>query len=206
MEKGSVSKATLGRLPSYLQHLKSTLKSEEYISATAIAKSLSLGEVQVRKDLNAVSGEGRPKIGYSVDDLIKSIEKALRYDDTTKAVIVGAGMLGQALLNYEGFKSYGVEIAAAFDLIEKPKNNFHREVRSMKDFDMFCRENDIKIGIITVNEMSAQDVCEQMMKNNIGAIWNFTPAKLEVPDNVLVKQENLALSVAYLNNQLVNKN
>ena len=72
MEKCSVSKATLGRLPCYLQHLREILKnSDEYVSATTIAKSLSLGEVQVRKDLNSVSGAGRPKIGYSVKDLIK---------------------------------------------------------------------------------------------------------------------------------------
>ena len=76
MEKCSVSKATLGRLPCYLQHLRAILKNnDEYVSATTIAKELSLGEVQVRKDLNSISGAGRPKIGYAVKDLIESIKK-----------------------------------------------------------------------------------------------------------------------------------
>lgn len=207
MEKCSVSKATLGRLPRYLQHLRAILKNnDEYVSATAIAKNLSLGEVQVRKDLNSISGAGRPKIGYAVKDLIKSIENALGYSNLAKAIIVGAGKLGQALLNFEGFEEYGVEITAAFDFVAKEKDELHREIYSMSQFESFCKNNNIKIGIITVNECAAQEVCNRMVENNIKAIWNFTPTRLSVPEDVLVKQENLALSIAYLNNQLVNQN
>ena len=206
MEKCSVSKATLGRLPCYLQHLKTILNNnDKYVSATTIAKSLSLGEVQVRKDLNSVSGAGRPKVGYETKALIKSIEDVLGHNNLAKTVIVGAGKLGQALLNFEGFEEYGIEIVAAFDLVAKEKDELHREVYPMTQFDNFCKNNNVKIGVITVNGNTAQEVCEQMIKNNIRAIWNFTPTRLDVPENVLVKQENLALSVAHLNNQLVNQ-
>ena len=207
MEKCSVSKATLVRLPYYLQYLRAIPKNNnEYVSATTIAKELSLGEVQVRKDLNSISGAGRPKVGYSVKDLIESIENALGYSNLAKAIIVGAGKLGQALLNFEGFNEYGVEISAAFDLVEKEKSKLHKEVYPMTQFESFCKNNNIKIGIITVNENAAQQVCDLMLKNNIKAIWNFTPKKLNVPKDVLVQQENLALSLAHLNNQLVNQN
>ena len=207
MEKCSVSKATLGRLPCYLHHLRAMMQNhDDYISATAIAKELSLGEVQVRKDLNSISGAGRPKIGYAVKDLIKSIENALGYSNLSKAIIVGAGKLGQALLNFDGFGEYGVEISAAFDLTAKEKSKLHREVYPMTQFESFCKNNNIKIGIITVSENAAQQVCDLMVKNNIKAIWNFTPKKLNVAEDVLVKQENLALSLAHLNNQLVNQN
>ena len=206
MEKCSVSKATLGRLPCYLQHLRAILKNNvEYVSATTIAKELSLGEVQVRKDLNSISGAGRPKIGYAVKDLIESIENALGYSNLAKAIIVGAGKLGQALLNFEGFEEYGVEISAAFDLVTKENNKLHREVYPMTQFENFCKTNNIKIGVITTSENSAQEVCDKMVQNNIKAIWNFTPKKLSVPKDVRVKQENLALSVAHLKNQLVNQ-
>ncbi len=207
MEKSSVSKATLGRLPHYLQHLKAIQQSEEeYVSATTIAKSLSLGEVQVRKDLSAVSGAGRPKIGYEISALIRSIESALGCNNLAKAIIVGAGRLGQALLNYEGFKAYGVEISAAFDLVEKQKSKSNRAVYPMTEFESFCKNNDIKIGVITTGESAAQEVCNLMIANNIKAIWNFTPKKLDVPANVVVKQENLALSIAHLNNQVISQN
>lgn len=203
MERCSVPKATLGRLPCYLQYLKAILKNnDEYVSATTIAKSLSLGEVQVRKDLNSVSGAGRPKIGYEIKALIKSIEEVLGYNNLSKAIIVGAGKLGQALLNFKGFEEFGVEISAAFDLVAKEKNKLHKEIYPMTQFEDFCRNNNIKIGVITVNENAAQEVCDRMIKNDIKAIWNFTPKKLSVPENVLVKQENLALSIAHLNNQV----
>ncbi len=206
MEKCSVSKATLGRLPRYLQQLKENFESGGYVSATAIAKALSLGEVQVRKDLSSVSGAGRPKIGYAVDNLIESIENTLGCKNLTKAVIVGAGRLGQALLDYEGFEEYGVEISAAFDINAGKTNKPGKEILPMELFDGYCKGGGIKIGIITVNENAAQEVCDKMVKNGIKAIWNFTPKALSTPKGVLVQQESLALSLAHLNNQLVNKN
>ena len=108
-----VPKATLGRLPAYLGYLKQ-LESET-VSATSISRALGFGEVQVRKDLGAVSGEGRPRVGYVTSELISSIEHCLGSGNIKKAVLVGAGKLGRALLDYSGFSEYGIEIAAAFD-------------------------------------------------------------------------------------------
>ena len=97
MEKVSVSKAALGRLPSYLSYLKE-LSPEKvpYISATTIAKELNLGEVQVRKDLAVVSGAGKPRLGYVTEELIEKLEDCLGYNQLTFAVLVGAGKLGRA--------------------------------------------------------------------------------------------------------------
>ncbi len=204
MEKSGISKATLGRLPHYLQLLRElSVDDVPYISSTVIAKKLSLGEVQVRKDLNAVSGAGKPKVGYKTVDLIKSIEVHLGQGDMTNAVLVGAGKLGKALLEFDDFEDYGVKITAAFDCNETAiKYNNSIEILPMKDFDLFCRNNNVRIGIITVGAGSAQDVCNRMIRSGISAIWNFAPCNLEVPDGVLLKQERLALSLAYLNNKL----
>ena len=99
MQRKEISKSVLKRLPGYLAYLK-TLDGEEhtYISATALANALGMGEVQVRKDLAMVSDGGRPKIGYPREMLIDDIEQFLGYDNTTDAVLIGAGKLGQALL------------------------------------------------------------------------------------------------------------
>ncbi|MDO5576447.1 MAG: winged-helix domain-containing protein, partial [Fibrobacter sp.] len=67
MKKSEVSKAALGRIPMYLRYLKSLPKDTGNISATAIAKNLGFGDVQVRKDLGAVCGSGKPKVGYMFD-------------------------------------------------------------------------------------------------------------------------------------------
>ena len=112
----TIPKATLGRLPGYLQYLRGLAETKrKNISATAIAKGLALGDVQVRKDLAAVSGAGKPKIGYETDQLILDIERHLGHDNLTNAVLVGAGKLGRALLDYDGFESFGVKIVAGFD-------------------------------------------------------------------------------------------
>lgn len=198
----NICKATIGRLPIYLKYLKQLDGNLiEYISATKIAKALQLGEVQVRKDLSAVSGEGRPKIGYKINDLIKSIEDVLGYNNKTNAIIVGAGRLGQAILNYKGFDDYGINVLAAFDI--KYYNN--NDILSMESLSSFCKENNVKIGIITVNEQSAQEICDLLVKNNIKAIWNFTKCNLVTNKDVIIKNENLALSIAYLNNQLISQ-
>lgn len=201
-----ISKATLGRLPQYLDYLKG-LTGQNTISATAIAKALSLGEVQVRKDLSYVSGAGKPKIGYIVNDLIAILEKSLGYNSYTPAVLVGAGKLGRALLEYDGFEEFGVRIIAAFDNNDKvlSQSESSKEVLPFCTFNGYCGRHNVKLGIITVGKGSAQEVCDQMIKSGITAIWNFAPCKLNVPGNVLLKQENLALSLAYLNNQLCNK-
>lgn len=200
----SVPKATLGRLPQYLEYLKNLSESQRTISATAIAKGLSLGDVQVRKDLAAVSGAGKPKIGYERDKLIGDLERHLGYEKLTNAVLVGAGKLGRALLDYDGFEGFGVRIVAGFDCNERiiRTDNSSKSILPIGDLGAYCKENGIKLGIITVGQGSAQDVCNRMVESGIEAIWNFAPCALKIPDGVLLKQENLALSLAYLNSQL----
>ena len=208
MDKCTISKATLGRLPSYLEYLRNLPPDTvPYISATAIAKHLGLGEVQVRKDLAAVSGAGKPKLGYVTAELVEKLENCLGCNRLTSAVLVGAGRLGRALLQYDEFEKYGVKISAAFDSNERAISlGTKTEILPMNQFEYFCKTQNIKLGIITVGEGSAQAVCDQMVKSGITAIWNFAPCKLNVPASILLQNENLALSLAHLNNQLCNFN
>ena len=207
MIKSKITKATLGRLPQYHEYLQKIFEEDvQMISATKIAKELSLGEVQVRKDLSVVCGKGKPKLGYHTYDLMKSIESCLGQSQFTPAVLVGAGKLGKALMEYDEFEKYGVQILAAFDSNEQALAlGSHLTVLPMTQFGDFCREHDVQIGIITVGEGSAQMVCDQMIGCGIKAIWNFAPCKLDIPDGILFLQENMALSLAYLNNQLLDK-
>ena len=198
----SIPKATLGRLPQYLEYLRTLPEIRRTISATAIAKALSLGDVQVRKDLASVCGAGKPKIGYETDKLITDIESHLGYERLTNAVLVGAGKLGRALLDYDGFEDFGVKIVAGFDCNETVLTKGTKDILPIRDIEVYCHEHDIKLGIITVGQGSAQDVCDKLVDSGIKAIWNFAPVTLKVPNGVLLKQENLALSLAYLKGQI----
>lgn len=202
-----IMKSTLGRLPAYLDYLKSIEQTNKNISATIIAKALGLGEVQVRKDLSAVSGAGRPKLGYKTSSLIKSLEDVLGVNSFSKAVIVGAGKLGNALLGYNGFAEYGLEIAAAFDikLSESDNGDSKKNILPIQSLSEFCNREQIKIGIITVPTVAAQEICDTLVASGITAIWNFAPCQLKVPENVILQNENLALSLAHLKSQMNNK-
>ena len=204
MERKDISKSVLKRLPIYLSYLKNIPDgSSPYISVTALANALSMGEVQVRKDLAMVSDGGRPKLGYLRENLIEDISQFLGYDNTTGAILVGAGKLGQALLGYSGFAHYGLDILAAFD--DKPfadKTNEGKPVYSIDKMQSFCRTNKVLMGIITVPATYAQDVCDKLISYGVKAIWNFAPTHLDVPDNILVQNENMATSLAVLSMHL----
>jgi redox-sensing transcriptional repressor len=199
MDRTYVSKATLGRLPLYLNYIRSHDLGES-ISSTRIAKALGLGEVQVRKDLAAVCSKGRPKVGYERGVLIKAIEDALGTRDVTRVILVGAGKLGKALLGYDGFREYGVDIVAGFDSDPgktgiQPDGKLVYRVDELADF---CRDKDIHIGVLTVPGSSAQTAADGMIAAGIDTIWSFSPADISVPDGVLLRKENLALGLAHL--------
>lgn len=204
MERKEISKAVLKRLPGYLSYLK-TMQSgtSPYISATALANALGMGEVQVRKDLAMVSDGGRPKIGYLRERLIDDLEQFLGYDNTTDAVLIGAGKLGQALLGYSGFDAYGLNILAAFDTnpaLEKTIDG--KPIYAISQLHDFCKINKVLMGIITVPAEQAQAVCDQLIQCGIKAIWTFAPTHLEVPEHILVQYENMATSLAVLSMHL----
>ena len=204
MEQKKISKSVLKRLPGYLSYLKNMPEgSATYISATALANALGMGEVQVRKDLAMVSDGGRPKIGYNREALIDDIEQFLGYDNTTDAVLVGAGKLGQALMGYKGFDEYGLNILAAFEPVPRmDRTEEGKPIYPMEKLEGYCRKHKVLMGIITVPGHAAQEVADQLIAAGIKAIWNFAPSHLDVPSGILVQQENMATSFAVLSMHL----
>lgn len=205
MRLNEISKNMLERLPLYLHYLKALSADENsFVSAPIIAREVGLGEVQVRKDLNTVSGAGKPKVGYNTLELIDRLEIFLGYKRQEKAVIVGAGKLGKALFNYEGFKDYGLKVLAAFDSsVELPVDSGNgKTIYPMKDFAAFCKKEEVKIGIITVPATAAQSVSDVMVESGILAVWNFAPTGIKAPSHILVKNENMAASLAMLSAHL----
>lgn len=205
-DSGAVSKQALRRIPFYLNYLKSIPDAaEQNISAPTIAKALNLNEVQVRKDLAAISSSGgRPKTGYHVGELITDIEHFLGYKNVNEAVLVGAGHLGRALLSYRGFDNYGLEIIAAFDVDERIVD---QDIHGKPVFPFFklvdlTRRLNVRIGIITVPAEAAQQACDMLVEAGVLAIWNFAPVHLIVPEHIMVQNENMAASLAVLSRHL----
>ncbi len=208
-KNSSFSLASVQRLPNYLRYLKE-LQDEgvEYASAPMIADKMGVTSVLVKKDLlPVIQSQGKPKLGYQVKTLIDDINQFLGYDNTKDAIIVGVGSLGKALVGYEGFKAYGLNICAGFDVNPEITNT---EIRGVKILPVSKLINlverlHVHIGIITVPKEYAQEIADMMVRAGIIAIWNWAPAHINVPENVAVKNEDIASSLAILTNQMKDK-
>lgn len=199
-----ILKSTLGRLPSYYCEIENRVaRGEEYVSSTAIAESLGINPVQVRKDLASISSEpGRPNVGFRVSTLLEDLKIYLGYDHYDEAVLVGVGALGHVLLHYGGFAKYSLDIVAGFDREPKEKKVGEKPVLPIAKMVPFLKRTHINIGIIAVPAPEAQSVADILVAGGVQAIWNFAPTALNLPDNILVKNENLAASLAALTAEL----
>ena len=199
-----ILKSTLGRLPSYYCEIENrAARGEEFVTSTAIAKSLSINPIQVRKDLASISSEpGRPNVGFRVNTLLEDMKVYLGYDQSDEAVLVGVGALGHVLLHYGGFAKYGLDIVAGFDTEPKEKVVGDKPVLPIAKLEPFLKRTHINIGIIAVPASEAQGVADRLVGGGVQAIWNFAPTALNLPDNILVKNENLAASLAALTAEL----
>ena len=205
METVKISKKLLKRLPVYLAHLKS-LPANSSVSATSMAKALGLGDVQVRKDLAKVSTAGRRRTGRDRERLIQDIEEYLDFAAETGTIIVGAGKLIRALLDYSGFEESGLNVMAGFDVaLCADHSQVRKSIYPMSRLESFCRHYDVHIGIIAVPAESAQRVCDMLVACGITAIWNFAPVHLQVPEHVVVQSENLTVSLTALRMRMKNQ-
>lgn len=207
MSTKPVPAPTLRRLPKYLNYLKQ-LKEQgnTSISASKIAEALDIQHTQVRKDFAYTGAEGVPKVGHQIDDLIRSIESFLNWDNVTDAFLVGVGHLGAALLGYNGFQNSGIKIIAAFDLPERAGQNVGGiEVYPIEKFPKMVSRMKIKVGIITVPSEHAQTVAKMMVESGIEAIWNFAPCRLDLPEEIIVENVDMYSSLALISHRLKKK-
>jgi redox-sensing transcriptional repressor len=193
---------SLQRLPMYLNYLRALPEGEggNYISSGAIAKALGLGEVLVRKDLAYTACVGRPKVGYVISELIAALEEYLCCNNRKNAIIVGVGGLGRALLSYNGFDHYGIEMVAAFDNDSQKigMNISGKQVYSIDDINAVVKEHNAVLAIIAVPSAAAQNVCNSLCGAGVKAILNFAPVRLNVSEDVNVINMDVAANLAVL--------
>jgi redox-sensing transcriptional repressor len=177
-----------------------TFEDIEVVSSKELGGKLGIPSTQVRKDLSYYGEFGRRGVGYDVSGLKKSIGKILGVNRIWPAVLVGAGNLGRALVNYEGFVKMGLKITSVLDadLVKIGNKIGEITVESMKELDTIIKEGNIEIGIIAVPASAAQEVANQLVEAGIKSIWNFAPTRLLVPDEVIVRNEDLAVGIVSL--------
>ena len=204
-EADKVPEPTLRRLPWYLSNIKLMKeKGEQYVSSTQISKEINIDASQIAKDLSYVNISGRTRVGYNIDALIEVLESFLGFTNMHKAFLFGVGSLGAALLRDSGLHHFGLEIVAAFDVnpefVGKDLNGipiFHSD-----DFEAKMKEYDVNIGVLTVPINIAQEITNKMVDGGIKAVWNFTPFRIRVPENIVVQNTSLYAHLAVMFNRL----
>jgi redox-sensing transcriptional repressor len=200
-----VPEPTLRRLPWYLSVCR-LLKAqgEMFVSSTRLSKETNIVASQIAKDLSFVDIVGRTRVGYEIDNLLEVLEGFLGFTSIHKAFLFGAGRLGGALLNDSGLKQFGLEIVAAFDC--NPRLVGHSisgiPVYHISDLEKIMRRHPVKIGILTVPINNAQEVADRMVVWGIKAIWNFTPLRIRVPDDIVVQNTSLYAHLSLMFNRL----
>ena len=200
--RDSIPEATIERLPLYYRCLDKlvTFEEMEVVSSKELGGRLGIPSTQVRKDLSYYGEFGRRGVGYNVKDLKKSVGKILGVNKKWPAILIGAGNLGRALVNYDGFEKMGLKVT---DILDNDLNKIGNKVgnitvKSVKQLDNAVKKNESKLGIITVPAEAAQQVAEELVDAGVKAIWNFAPTRLYVPDDVAVRNEDLAVGIVSL--------
>ena len=200
-----VPEPTLRRLPWYLSNVKLLKqKGVRYVSSTQISKEINIDASQIAKDLSYVNITGRTRVGYEIDTLIAVLEHFLGFTDIHKAFLFGVGSLGGALLRDNGLNHFGLEIVAAFDvnpaLVGTSLDGI--PIYHSDEFLQKMKEYDVQIGVLTVPIEIAQCITDTMVAGGIKAVWNFTPFRIRVPENIVVQNTSLYAHLAVMFNRL----
>lgn len=191
---------TVRRLPVYLRGLKvSAGQGLVHISSQSLADVVGVNAGQIRKDFSYFGDFGTPGVGYNIETLVREIKKILRLDAVRQTALVGVGDLGSALLAYPGFRTFGLDIVAAFDVDPKKVGSVVHSVRieELSGVDTL-RQRQISLAIVAVPRSAAQSTVEKLVAAGVCGILNFAPCKVRVPQRVKVITLDIAMELARL--------
>jgi redox-sensing transcriptional repressor len=196
-----LSRASAGRLSLYLRSLESFRREGlGKLSSGQLGESLGVSDAQVRKDLACLGHLGQPGIGYSTNELIDAIRRALGIDREWKAVLVGVGNLARALLRYRGFQQQGFRLVALCDNDAAKVGTTIEGLRveSLDDLTAVVRKTGAELAILTVPAEAAQAVVDRLAATGIRGLLNFAPAALKVPHGVNLVTVDLTVQLEQL--------
>jgi redox-sensing transcriptional repressor len=205
ISNSKIPEPALRRLPWYLSYVKLLKgRGETYVSSTRIADKIDVSATQIAKDLSYVNISGKTRVGYDIDELIHVLESFLGFTKQHKAVVFGVGSLGAALLSDSGLEQFGLKIIAGFDVDDSVVNESTHTIPVYHSNEFIERNKGIKaeIGILAVPSGVAQEVSNYMVRGGIKAIWNFTPFRVRVSEDVVLQNTSLYAHLAVMFNRL----
>lgn len=203
-----IAESTVRRLSLYLRFLEEfETQGAMTVSSEALAARGGTTSAQVRKDLSFFGSFGKRGLGYDVHELRLRLRKILGLDRRYRVVVIGAGKIGSALVQYRGFQDRGFDLVGIYDA--DPKKIGRQwdglTVRDVAQLEKDLKANPADIGAVVTPADAAQGVADRLVACGVSAILNFAPAQLLVPDTVAVKTVNLVLELEALSYILANR-
>ena len=201
MEEKEISQAVIGRLPRYYRYLRDLKEQgKQRISSQELSDIMKVTASQIRQDLNTFGGFGQQGYGYNIEYLYEEIGKILDMDKVHNMILVGAGNLGQALMNYASFSITGFCFTRAFDVSRKLQGTTIAgvQVDPASEMEAYLCSNPVDIAVIAIPRGEAQEVAAKLVACGITAIWNFAPVDIDVPEHVTVENVHLQDSLMKL--------
>lgn len=195
-----IPKVTAKRLPVYFRYLdKLSSLGIRRVSSAELSRSLNIDPATIRRDLSYLGALGRKGYGYDVDYLIQFLREFLKQDQTTHVILVGVGNLGTALLQYDFLKNNAM-IVAAFDSDPNKVGQYINDtpIYGLGKLEEIIHEEDALVSILTVPVQAAQEVTDKLVKAGIKGILNFTPTRLQVPDEIKIHHIDLSVELQAL--------
>lgn len=189
------------RLPVYYRFLRELMENGvERISSAELGARIGVTASQLRQDLSHFGSFGQQGYGYRVDDLYDAISAILGLNRRYKMVLVGAGNLGRALANYDGFRRRGFQVVAVFDAAAEVVGTRVGvlEVQHVAKLEDYLRRYKVDMGILAVPPQAAQQLADIFTKNGVKALWSFAPTRINVPADVVVEHLHLSDSLMSL--------
>ena len=203
-----ISESTIHRLSIYYRALVA-LENESYktISSKELARREKLTPAQVRKDLSFFGSFGTRGLGYPVVELRLRIAQILGLSRLWNVALIGVGNIGSALVSYKEFAKQGFNIKLIFDNDQRKIGSNHKgiKVSDMKDLKTLAGQEKIDMAIIAVPSHMAQQVADDVVEAGIRAILNFAPINLRLPDDVILRNQNICIELEHLSFALTNK-
>lgn len=195
-----LSRATVSRMPRYLRLLDDIRESKSTVSSVELANAAGVNPANVRRDLSDLGFQGTRGVGYSVSDLRSRIQRELGIEGRRRVAIVGAGNLGTALARYTGLSQRGFDVVAVYDVNPKRVGTQIGEVivTDAASIENDCRDGLFNMAILAVPASAAQKVADQLVAAGVSSILNFAPTRVNVPDEVPVRQVDLSTELQIL--------
>ncbi|MBQ9989288.1 MAG: redox-sensing transcriptional repressor Rex [Clostridia bacterium] len=200
MEK-YISEAVIRRLPRYYRKIEEMYeKGVERVSSSQLSEEMGLNASQIRRDFNCFGGFGQQGYGYAVAKLYHELRRIMGMEQPSRCVVIGAGNIGRALINYTGFDGKPFSVAAAFDTdpVRTGQTDRGIAVYPMDELEAYVRENPVDIAVICTPRAFAQSVCDRLADLGIRGVWNFAPVELEGPAWMTIENVNMSDSLLVL--------